>query len=145
MDYKLDCSNCPSLVNIPVINELQTLYCDYCPRLMSLPVINGLQELVCSFCPLLTNIPHINTLRTLYCCNSPLLYIPRKYRKLLRFKEKSKIIGLKIKQKCKYIREKTKIKTLLRDKVLPQIKYSLSEYNYQMNQPVVMNCIFQYF
>ncbi len=43
---KLDCSNCPTITNIPIIN--------------------GLKELNCSNCPLLTNIPHINGLKVFH-------------------------------------------------------------------------------
>jgi len=142
----LSCRNCPLLTAIPLINGLQAIDCSECPLLTGIPFINGLQALCCSDCPSLISLPLINVLSFLFCHYCPLLYIPFKFLKLCEINgEKSKLIGLKIKQKCKYIREKTKIKTLLRDEVLPKIKYSLSEYNYQMNQPLIMNCIFQYF
>ena len=160
----LDCSGCQEIKEIPVINGLQDLYCNNCPLLTSVPVIDGLRELSCSNCPLLrsipcinglqilncnnsllTNIPLIEGLKNLYCFGCPLLYIPFKLAKTIQYYNvKSKMIGLKIKQKCKYIREKIKIKIFLKDEIFPLIKYSLSEYDYRMNERLIMNCIFQY-
>jgi hypothetical protein len=69
----LNCSNCPLLTNIPMIEGLQSLNCSNCPLLTDIPMIEGLQYLYCSNCPLLTNIPMIEGLQYLYCSNCPLI------------------------------------------------------------------------
>jgi hypothetical protein len=70
---ELDCSNCHTLTQIPLIHGLKKLKCSNCPQLTQIPQINGLKKLDCSECPLLTKIPLIFGLRLLLCSNCPLL------------------------------------------------------------------------
>ncbi len=68
---KLDCSECPLITNIPLIDRwsdgLQELNCSNCPLLTNIPLIKRLQVLECYNCPLITNIPLIDGLKILYC------------------------------------------------------------------------------
>ena len=69
----INCSDCPSLKEIPVIKGVRELLCRNCPSLTKISVIEGLQELECYNCPFLTKIPVIQELQGLYVSNCPLL------------------------------------------------------------------------
>lgn len=62
----LDCSNCPDLIEIPMIKNLRELKCRFCPNLTKIPRIPSLEFMDCSYCEKLKTIESLNLIE-LHC------------------------------------------------------------------------------